>query len=588
LILNRFYPIIAQVLELNIMKNFLLQWSRLQLLVVFCLLVHLPPLSAQNLSSPLGDWEKPLSAAPAQKIEKPFSVQITPEEKDGQRGFSLSVQIAPEHYLYKDEFRVTAADGSLLEPTAPLKSIRIKDIFTEKDKDVLKESFRAQYVFSTPAQSASVKIEYMGCSQEMCFMPEEVEQKFSWAGESTSVQESETASNLVSPAAASLWQERSASFKTVAVDSGSMDKESFLKFLDRAHGERQEGGSEGFLAKWGMIITIPLILLFGIGLNLTPCVLPMIPINLAIIGAGVKAGSKTQGLLLGGIYGLGMALAYGALGLAVVLAGATFGALNASPWFNLGTAAVFVILALAMFDVFTIDFSRFHGPTNVNSKTGLLRYFLIFGLGAFSALLAGACVAPALISVLLISTNIYNSGNYLGLLLPFLLGAVMALPWPIAGAGIAALPKPGMWMNRVKQTFGILILLFAAYYAVEGYKLWKSSTELTRIDNLNTEASEASASIAVDEQLAQAMQESLATGKPIFVDFWATWCKSCMYMEKTTFSDADVRKRLESEFIVLKLQTEQPRKSPAKEILDHYEVIGLPTYLILKPTPAAP
>jgi thiol:disulfide interchange protein len=197
-------------------------------------------------------------------------------------------------------------------------------------------------------------------------------------------------------------------------------------------------------------------------------------------------------------------------------------------------------------------------------------------LGAFSALLAGACVAPALISVLLISTNIYNSGNYLGLLLPFLLGAGMALPWPVAGAGIAALPKPGMWMNRVKQTFGILILLFAAYYAVEGYKLWKSSTELTRIDNLNTEASEASASISVDEQLAQAMQESLATGKPIFVDFWATWCKSCMYMEKTTFSDADVRKRLESEFIVLKLQTEQPRKSPAKEILDHYQVIASP------------
>ncbi|MCK9315726.1 MAG: thioredoxin family protein [Verrucomicrobia bacterium] len=569
------------------MKNFLLQWSRLQLLVVFCLLVHLPPLSAQNLSSPLGDWEKPLSSAPAQKIEKPFSVQITPEEKDGQRGFSLSVQIAPEHYLYKDEFRVTAADGSLLEPTAPLKSVRIKDIFTEKDKDVFKESFRAQYIFSTPAQSASVKIEYMGCSQEMCFMPEEVEQKFSWAGESTSVQESKNASNLIAPAATSLWKERSASFKTVAVDSGSMDKESFLKFLDRAHGESQQGGIEGFLAKWGMIITIPLILLFGIGLNLTPCVLPMIPINLAIIGAGVKAGSKTQGLLLGGIYGLGMALAYGALGLAVVLAGATFGALNASPWFNLGTAAVFVILSLAMFDVFTIDFSRFHGRTNVNSKTGLLRYLLIFGLGAFSALLAGACVAPALISVLLISTNIYNSGNYLGLLLPFLLGAGMALPWPVAGAGIAALPKPGMWMNRVKQTFGVLILLFAAYYAVEGYKLWKSSTELTRIDNLNTEASEASASVAVDEQLAQAMQESLATGKPIFVDFWATWCKSCMYMEKTTFSDADVRKRLESEFIVLKLQTEQPRKSPAKEILDHYEVIGLPTYLILKPTPAA-
>ena len=569
------------------MKNFLLQRCRLQILIGFCLLAALTPLSAQNLDSPLGDWGTPFSATPAQKVEKPFSVQITPEEKEGQRGFSLSVQIAPEHYLYKDEFRVTAADGSLLEPTEPLKSVRIKDIFAEEDKDVFKESFKAQYTFSTPAQSASVKIEYMGCSREMCFMPEEVEQKFSWTGESPSVQESEHASNPVVSAAIPLWQERVASFKTIATDSGSMDKESFLKFLDRADGKNEQGGIEGFLAKWGMVITIPLILLFGIGLNLTPCVLPMIPINLAIIGAGVKAGSKAQGLFLGGLYGLGMALAYGTLGLAVVLAGATFGALNASPWFNLGTAAVFVILALAMFDVFTIDFSRFQGPTQVGSKTGLLRYILIFGLGAFSALLAGACVAPALISVLLISANIYNSGNYLGLLLPFLLGAGMALPWPIAGAGIAALPKPGMWMNRVKQAFGVLILLFAAYYAFEGYKLWKSAAELTRIDTHSAETTEAAA-VAVGEQLAQAMQESLTTGKPIFVDFWATWCKSCMYMEKTTFSDADVRKRLESEFIVLKLQTEQPRKSPAKEILDHYGVIGLPTCLILKPTTAAP
>jgi thiol:disulfide interchange protein len=79
------------------------------------------------------------------------------------------------------------------------------------------------------------------------------------------------------------------------------------------------------------------------------------------------------------------------------------------------------------------------------------------------------------------------------------------------------------------------------------------------------------------------MQKSLETGKPIFLDFWATWCKSCMYMEKTTFSDPEVQKRLESEFVVIKLQAEQPKKSPAKEILNHYGVIGLPTYMILLP-----
>ncbi|MGI6346669.1 MAG: cytochrome c biogenesis protein CcdA [Limisphaerales bacterium] len=573
------------------MKKRLTQWSNLSLFISLCLFASLAHLPAQQLGGGLGDWSITLGNSTAQQVEKPFSVSITPEEKEGKRSVVLSVKIAPDHYLYKDEFRVTAADGSLLEPLEPLKSVRIRDIFTEQDKDVFKESFRAEYLFDDAAQSGSVKVEYMGCSQEICFMPEELEQKLSWAGELPSLQDSEPTASSTATATVittALWQERAASFETVATGSGSMDKESFFKFLDRAHGESELRGIEGFLAKWGMLLTIPVILFLGILLNLTPCVLPMIPINLAIIGAGVKAGSKTQGLFLGGIYGLGMALAYGALGLAVVLAGATFGALNSSAWFNLGTAAVFVVLSLAMFDVFTIDFSRFQGRTEVASKTGFLRYVLIFGLGAFAALLAGACVAPALISVLLISANIYNSGNYLGLLLPFLLGAGMALPWPIAGAGIAALPKPGVWMNRVKQAFGVLILLFAAYYAWEGYKLWKSGAELTRIDSVQTEAAESADAAAIDEQLAQAMSESLASGKPIFVDFWATWCKSCMYMEKTTFSDTEVQKRLESEFIVLKLQTEQPRKSPAKEILEYYEVIGLPTYLILKPGADAP
>jgi thiol:disulfide interchange protein len=521
--------------------------------------------------------------AKSQAVKDPFLVDVS--ENQEEKSFLLDVQIAPNHYLYKDQFIVTTADGEVLQPQEPIPSVRIKDPFSDEDKDVFEQSFKAKYLFTKENLSASVKVEYMGCSHEMCYMPQELEHTFSWAGS--------LPKKAVKQPAVQTAQGEKAGYKALAdsfvirhTASGSMDKAQFNKFLDSASKDENapKGGIEGFLEKWGLLITIPFIILLGIGLNLTPCVLPMIPINLAIIGAGVKAGSKGQGFFLGGIYGLGMALAYGSLGLAVVLAGTTFGSLNSSPWFNFGTAAVFVILSLAMFDVFTIDFSRFKGSSNVNAKTGFARYLLIFGLGAFSALLAGACVAPALISVLLISANIYNSGSYVGLLLPFLLGLGMALPWPVAGAGIAALPKPGMWMMRVKQAFGILILLFAAYYGYEGYKLWKASGEVTQIENVQISTTETETdTAALDEQLAQGMQKSLETGKPIFLDFWATWCKSCMYMEKTTFSDPEVQKRLESEFVVIKLQAEQPKKSPAKEILNHYGVIGLPTYMILLP-----
>ena len=86
-------------------------------------------------------------------------------------------------------------------------------------------------------------------------------------------------------------------------------------------------------------------------------------INLAIIGAGAQAGSRGRGLLLGATYGAAMAVVYGVLGVFVILTAGTFGTINSSPWFNLAIAVLFVVLALAMFDVIVIDFSRL---THVN------------------------------------------------------------------------------------------------------------------------------------------------------------------------------------------------------------------------------
>ena len=190
-----------------------------------------------------------------------------------------------------------------------------------------------------------------------------------------------------------------------------------------------------------------LIILGGLGLNLTPCVLPLIPINLAIIGAGKAAHSRREGFLNGAAYGLGMALAYGLLGLAVVLTGAKFGTLNSSVWFNVAIAVIFGVLSLAMFDVFQIDFTRFDRLLGQRESRAAhqtrSKWLVAFTLGAVAALLAGACVAPVVISVLLMATDLHAKGVALGLALPFLLGLGMALPWPFMGASLSFLPKPG-------------------------------------------------------------------------------------------------------------------------------------------------
>ncbi len=363
-------------------------------------------------------------------------------------------------------------------------------------------------------------------------------------------------------------------FIVLSTAGGYVGSDEFLQFIhDAERGVTQKGLFEGR----GPVAILVLILLGGLALNLTPCVLPMIPINLAIIGAGAQAGSRQRGFLLGSVYGAAMAIVYGVLGLIVILTAGTFGTINSSPWFNAGIAVLFVVLGLAMFDVVNIDFSHFssgmRGPKNRGS------FPVAFGMGAVAALLAGACVAPVVIQVVLFSSSLYASGTPLALALPFVLGIGMAIPWPIAGAGLSALPKPGIWMVRVKQVFGVLILGTAVYYGYLAY---------TMFANLRVDASEVNSS--VEEKLASGWTSSLAAGldraereqKLVLIDFWATWCKNCLTMDKTTLADPAVTSAL-SNYVKIKFQAEDPDVEPAKSAMARFNAIGLPTYVILRP-----
>jgi len=205
-------------------------------------------------------------------------------------------------------------------------------------------------------------------------------------------------------------------------------------------------------------------------------------------------------------------------------------------------------------------------------------------MGAVAALLAGACVAPVVIQVVLFSSNLYATGTTVALALPFVLGLGMALPWPLAGAGIAALPKPGMWMVRVKQAFGVLILGTAVYYGYLGYTLFANRW----VDPAQVESS-------VQEKLKAGWHASLADGlaaaerehKPVLIDLWATWCKNCLTMDRTTFEDPAVVAAL-SGYVKIKFQAEDPEAQPAKAVMQRFHAVGLPTYVILRPAALVP
>jgi len=513
--------------------------------------------------------------------QRPFAVDAALEPSGGASAvLKVSFTVPEGHYLYAESINVTAVDDLTLAP-GDIPSPKTKfDPFKESNVGVYEHDVVFSYtVRAGRAGTVDVEVAYQGCSATMCFLPET--KGFSLvpgvAPSAPAAQEDEPANGDTE----ARWQVLGASFSIDGVAAGYLKPDAFVEFLDKVESGSAAGRDrlrDAFESR-GLWLVVLLILVGGLALNLTPCVLPMIPVNIAIIGAGAEAGSRWRGAALGATYGTGIAIVYGALGLAVILAGSKFGMLNSSPWFNMGVGVVFLLLSLAMFDVFTIDFSRFQrgaGPGK-EKRGGFLTALL---LGGVAALLAGACVAPVVISVLLLSADLYARGTVAGLLLPLLLGVGMALPWPFAGAGLSFLPKPGKWMARVKIAFGVIILTSAGWYSYLGISL------LVARSAVSTEKVVAAQEQGIGEgwtsSLEGGLAEALAGGKPVFIDFWASWCKSCLKMEKTTFKEAAVKERLDG-YVKIKYRAEDLSDPQVKRVLDYFGAVGLPTYAVMRP-----
>ncbi len=512
--------------------------------------------------------------------EAPF--KVAPAWQAGGAGagrLTVTLTPAPDHYVYADKFQVTVEPPAVLAPETVPPPVAKYDEFAETNVLTYAHVTTFAYQVTGAAANLAIGVAYQGCGNGLCYPPELVRFRLQ-GGAFVPVAVTAPAAAPASAAPVEGWAAQAEHFTLAGRESGYLDKTAFLAFLDRA-AAGQGTAPDALQTAWrkrGLGAVVLLILLGGLLLNLTPCVLPMIPVNLAIIGAGARAGSRWRGFLLGGTYGIGMLVVYGVLGLAVVLAGAKFGALNASPWFNLAIALVFGVMGLGLFDVFAIDLSRFQGQGPAGARRGGFAAALV--LGGLAALLAGACVAPVLISVLLLAADLYARGQAAGLLLPFLLGAGMALPWPFAGAGLAFLPKPGRWMNRVKYAFGVLILLMALWYGYLGITLVQArvSPDSVTAHEAVELAAKAGWRTSLDEGLALARRER----KPVFIDLWASWCKNCLKMEKATFQDTGVRARLDG-YVRIKYRAEDLGDPAVKAVMDHFGAVGLPTYVILQP-----
>ena len=342
---------------------------------------------------------------------------------------------------------------------------------------------------------------------------------------------------------------------------GYMSSAELIAFL------RNEPPPDGRLEDHALWLVILLVLVGGLAANLTPCVLPLVPINLILIGKGWRRGTA---------YAAGITTAYGVLGLAAAFGGLAFGTLQSSPWFNAGVAVVFTVLALAMLDLVHLPelrglkgFSGFKGSTGSKGSTGKgtngLMGLKAYVLGLGAATLAGACVEPILIATLLLTAKWFAAGRIWAVALPFVLGAGMGLPYPFAAAGLSVLPKPGAWMVWVKRVFALVFFIMACWYG------WQA---VGRIEN-------GKLTMENEEQAGRRVGDGAATSRPVFIKIGAPWCRNCSSMARTTFKDPAVVREL-SAYEVREIEINTFADLASYPELKGLDIKGLPAYVVLR------
>ncbi|MGH8198746.1 MAG: protein-disulfide reductase DsbD [Steroidobacteraceae bacterium] len=539
-------------------------------LVLFLLGLALSgPASAQGLLGPSTNQDQFLP------VDQAF---VFTASADGGEQVLLDWQVAPGYYLYRHRVsaKTTTPDFALGEIAMPAGKKKTDEFFG--DVEVYYDTLTATVPVTRPADASSfaIAVSYQGCADAgLCYPP--VTQT--------------VAIELPPPGTPS------------RTESTPMVSEQ-----DRLSNLIADGSLLAIMASF-----------FGFGLLLafTPCVLPMIPILSGIIAGQGEAATPRRSLTLSVVYVLGMALTYTLAGAAFAAAGQQAQAFFQKPWIIISFAALFVVLALAMFGLFDLKIPAAL-ETRLAAVSGRQKSGSLVGtaiMGALSALVVTACVAPPMVAALAV---IGQTGDVpRGALALFAMAIGMGAPLLLVGvAGGRFLPHAGPWMTTVKTLFGVLFLAVAVWmlerilpgsltlalwallvivggYYFGGFGRTPASADAWRLVargaglaamvwgiimmvgaaagghdpmqplrgvSLPGFAGEASARSAAElpfrkiasiEDLDRELAAAKAAGQPAMLDFYADWCVSCKEMEKYTFSVAEVQQDL-SGYVLLK------------------------------------
>nr|WP_314689705.1 protein-disulfide reductase DsbD [uncultured Haemophilus sp.] len=541
------------------------------------------------LSTQAGLFDKKPAFLP---VDEAF--QFSAAKSDNQENVIVNWSIAEGYYLYQEKISVKLNQeetSSFDEPTFSISPEDYNDPYFGSMK-IFKKPVQAIFKASQPPLKAEdvVEIAYQGCTEGFCYPPEVKEIKVA-----------------------------DLSIAQVANTEKTSENSTALSAQPKAEQDRlAESLFNSKYAVFGFF-------LLGLGLAFTPCVLPMLPLLSAIVIGQNQRPNMWRAFALSFVYVQGMAVTYTLLGLVVAAIGLPFQVALQHPYVMIALSIIFVLLALSMFDVFTLQL-----PSSLQTKLSLLSQQQkagalggVFLMGMIAGLVASPCTSAPLSGALL---YVAQSGDlFTGAITLYLLALGMGVPLILITLfGNKILPKSGMWMETVKKLFGFVMLalpvflisrilpdewtprlwamLGTAFFIWFAFQMPKNGTgwvfrilflvaAMISVKPLQTWVwGETSTPSAVENKAvshvefkkvkseAELQQVLLENNKSlVMLDLYADWCVACKEFEKETFSDPSVQKAFSD---MLLLQVDMTKNSEEnRALMTKYKVLGLPTIL---------
>ena len=541
------------------------------------------------LSTQAGLFDKKPAFLP---VDEAF--QFSAAKSENQENVIVNWSIAEGYYLYQEKISVKLnqeENASFDVATFSISPEDYNDPYFGLMK-IFKKPVQAIFKASQPPLKAEdvVEIAYQGCTEGFCYPPEVKEIKV-------------------------------ADLPIAQVANTEKTSENSTALSAQPKAEQDRLAESLFNSKYAVFGFF----LLGLGLAFTPCVLPMLPLLSAIVIGQNQRPNMWRAFALSFVYVQGMALTYTLLGLIVAAIGLPFQVALQHPYVMIGLSIIFVLLALSMFGVFTLQL-----PSSLQTKLSLLSQQQkagalggVFLMGMIAGLVASPCTSAPLSGALL---YVAQSGDlFTGAITLYLLALGMGVPLILITLfGNKILPKSGMWMETVKKLFGFVMLalpvflisrilpdewtprlwamLGTAFFIWFAFQMPKNGTgwvfrilflvaAMISVKPLQTWVwGESQAPSAVENkavshvefkqvkseaELQQALSEN--NKSLVMLDLYADWCVACKEFEKETFSDPSVQKAFGD---MLLLQVDMTKNSEEnRALMTKYKVLGLPTIL---------